>query len=398
MRTISALALVLAAILFAPADAEQSPAPPPTVTSSPAPTSGSAATAGTVTSVLDPAVQPKGRYLLHGITKDPKDGSLITSVSRFGNREIIGPYLDVYIHPNDDVVVRIPAAGRIVPLSGFPYPNAMVFNSRDGMLYVAAGTIWCPDPLALSLTNVLYYDHDAGTHCEGTKGVIAVDPVTGSHHDFVGQTTGYADGIGVQARFSGASGITYDPDDGNLYVTDTYNHRIRRITMEGSVSSLAGLGKPGHADGPGAEASFNRPRGIVYCLADKSFYVADTSNNEIRKVTTEGVVSTFAGAPQTGYMDGPGVSARFDHPGGVACDSAGNIYVADTYNNMIRLISPAGIVSTLAGSKEAGVADGAASVARFNKPTDLWFDATNNILYVIDAGSNQIRKVTTIAL
>jgi DNA-binding beta-propeller fold protein YncE len=131
-------------------------------------------------------------------------------------------------------------------------------------------------------------------------------------------------------------------------------------------SSLAGAGKAGNADGTDAAAEFNGPRGIAYCANDKSLYVADRDNEEIRKVTLDGVVSTLAGAPEAGFADGTGTAARLDHPQGIACDPAGNIYVSGTS-------------------------------ARFANPTDLWFEQSDASLYVIDEGSNNIRKVTTVA-
>ena len=123
--------------------------------------------------------------------------------------------------------------------------------------------------------------------------------------------------------------------------------------------------------------------------------MADTNNNEIRKVTLQGVVSTVAGSLEAGYADGPAATARFNHPSGIACDGAGNLYVADRDNNVIRELSAPGTVSTLAGSTEAGTVDGVGAAARFSHPGDITYDPASGALYVVDFDSNDIRKVTT---
>ena len=157
---------------------------------------------------------------------------------------------------------------------------------------------------------------------------------------------------------------------GNVYVADTYNHTIRKITPAGVVSTLAGLaGSCGSADGTGANARFYYPYGVAVDSAG-NVYVADTDNHTIRKITPGGVVSTLAGlAGSSGSADGTGANARFHYPSGVAVDSAGNVYVADTDNHTIRKITPAGVVSTLAGlAGSYGSADGTGANARFYQP------------------------------
>ena len=209
-----------------------------------------------------------------------------------------------------------------------------------------------------------------------------------------GEEEGFADGKDRVARFNEPTGIAMDAA-GNLYVADGENHRIRKVTPAGVVSTLAG-GKKGFADGEGSAARFNIPYDIVIDTAG-NLYVADGENHRIRKVTPEGVVSTLAGSGSTGcesggFADGEGNSARFHHPCGIAMDAAGNLYVADTYNNRIRKVTPEGVVSTLAGSKR-GFADGEGSAARFYVPSGIAIDAAGN-LYVADEGNHRIRKVT----
>ncbi|WP_447773392.1 hypothetical protein [Variovorax boronicumulans] len=203
---------------------------------------------------------------------------------------------------------------------------------------------------------------------------------------------GNADGTGPSAQFYGPVRAAVD-HAGNVYVADHYNHSIRKITPMGLVSTLAGSGAPGRADGLGSAASFDHPAGIAVD-GDGNVYVADTKNNSIRKITPAGVVSTLAGAGTAGYADGPGLAALFDYPTGLALDGSRNLYVTDTFNHRIRKITPAGVVTTLAGSGIAGRADGPGSAASFSGPLGLAFDGSGN-LYVVDRDNHSIRKITS---
>ena len=152
-------------------------------------------------------------------------------------------------------------------------------------------------------------------------------------------------GDGSPATLADPFGIAVG-EDGTIYVADAGDsNQIRKITPDGSVTTLAG-GREGSADGAGAQASFHTPSGLAID-ADGNLYVADTGNNRIRKVTPEGVVSTIAGDGTAGYADGPSAQARFNGPIGVAVDKDGNVYVADSYNDRIRKISKDGQVTTL---------------------------------------------------
>ena len=211
---------------------------------------------------------------------------------------------------------------------------------------------------------------------------------------------GSANGTGSTARFSFPSALAVDSAN-NIYVADTGNSTIRKITPARLVSTFAGLaGSPGSANGTGSAARFNFPSGVIVDRAGTgNIYVGDTSNFTIRQITPAGVVTTLAGSPgMRGGTNGTGSAARFELPEGMAVDSAGNIYVADTDASTIRKITPGGVVSTFAGSfAKAGPQNGTGSAARFNLPTDVAVDSSNNV-YVADSNNCTIRKITPAAV
>jgi DNA-binding beta-propeller fold protein YncE len=227
------------------------------------------------------------------------------------------------------------------------------------------------------------YVTDGGNHS-----IRKVTP-QGEVSTLAGSERGSADGEGSSAQFDTPYGITIDVA-GNLYVADKWNHRIRKITPKGEVSTLAGRER-GFADGQGSEAQFNEPHGIAIDAAG-NLYVMDTMNTSIRKITPQGEVSTFAGSQLHGFADGEGSFARFEFPRGITIDAAGNLYVADAQNNRIRKVTQKGTVSTIAGSGERGFADGEGSSAQFEYPSSIAIDAAGN-LYVTDWGSQSIRKI-----
>lgn len=205
---------------------------------------------------------------------------------------------------------------------------------------------------------------------------------------------GSADGTGSAARFTEPFGVAVDTS-GNLYVADTSNNRIRKITAAGVVTTLAGGSGQGSTDGTGTAARFNEPRGVAVD-GSGNVYVADYQNHTLRKITPAGVVSTLAGsAGASGSSDGTGSAARFKSLQGVAVDTAGNVYVADTANRTIRKVTAAGVVTTLAGTAEqSGSTDGSGAVARFSEPRGITVDSTGT-LYVADYTAHTLRKVTS---
>jgi sugar lactone lactonase YvrE len=205
---------------------------------------------------------------------------------------------------------------------------------------------------------------------------------------------GSTDGTGTNAKFNLPSGITID-SSGNLYVSDNSNHTIRKITPAGVVTTFAGsAGSFGSTDGTGTAARFFKPQGIIIDSSD-NLYVCDVFNHTIRKITPAGVVTTIAGtAGSTGSVDGTGTAARFNNPIGITIDSSNNLYVCDGLNHTIRKITPAGVVTTIAGSAGTyGSTDGTGTAARFQQPLGITIDSSNN-LYVCDIFNHTIRKIT----
>lgn len=196
------------------------------------------------------------------------------------------------------------------------------------------------------------------------------------------------------ARFNQPHGVAVD-SDGNVFVADTGNHTIRRISPGRRVSTVAGrAGRPGSIDGKGREARFNMPRGVAVD-SEGVIYVADTGNHVIRKISKTGDVTTFAGtAGQFGGADGQGPQARFYGPTALAVDEAGTLWVADSSNDTIREITPAGVVTTAAGrAREVGSQDGIGAVARFNYPCGIAVDHAR-VIFISDSANRLIRRMT----
>lgn len=207
---------------------------------------------------------------------------------------------------------------------------------------------------------------------------------------------GDEDGSGDQATFNNPDGVTVARDRGGegndtLYITDLGNNEVRQIGPDGEVTTVAGTGEAGYVDGPADTAQFDNPDGIVTDTSG-NIYVADSGNNVIRKITPEGEVSTLAGTGEAGNADGDAGEAQFDTPTGITMDSSDNLLVTDEGNNTVRKITPAGEVSTIAGTGEAGFADGVVAEAQFDAPHGIAIDDQDNI-YVTDVGNSRVRKI-----
>lgn len=204
---------------------------------------------------------------------------------------------------------------------------------------------------------------------------------------------GYVDATGPAARFRGNGGLGVDAS-GNVLVSDWDNHAIRRITPGGVVSTLAGNGTSGSANGNGTAARFTNPNGLAID-GSGNVYVADWANHTIRRITPAGDVTTLAGAPGLrGSADGTGLAARFNLPSGVAVDAGGNVYVADQANHVIRRITAGGVVTTFAGlAGSPGTVDGTGTSARFTNPAWLSVSPSGDVFVVSGAGDT-VRKIT----
>jgi DNA-binding beta-propeller fold protein YncE len=207
-----------------------------------------------------------------------------------------------------------------------------------------------------------------------------------------GSTIGYADGTGTNAKFNSPKDIAVDKY-GNIYVADESNHKIRKITLNGKVTTLAGS-IAGYVDGEGTKSKFLYPRGIAVDTYGENIYVVEYIGNRIRRISAQGVVSTYAGS-EIGFEDGLSSDAKFFNPSGIAVDTKGNVYVADSNNHKIRKIDTKGQVSTFAGST-FGFAYGIAANSKFKYPSAVAVDALGSV-YIADSGNHKIRKSAVIS-
>ncbi len=273
-------------------------------------------------------------------------------------------------------------AGRVVEVTTLAGSGSGSYANGTG----SAASFNGPNNLAIDSAGNLYLADTANNRIRKITPAGVVTTFAGSG------TAGFVNGTGTGAQFNVPEAIGID-SSGNLFVGDTGNNVIRKITPAGVVTTFAGStsGTAGSSDGTGTAARFNGLQGLTID-GSNNIWVADSNNNTIRKVTSSAVVTTFAGSGTAGSANGTGTAAQFDWPQGVAVDSSGNIWVADTNNNMIRKITPGRVVTTLAGSGSSGALDGLSTAARFSGPRGLAIDAAG-IIYVADSGNNLIRTV-----
>jgi sugar lactone lactonase YvrE len=296
----------------------------------------------------------------------------------------------------------------------FNWPLGLCFSAADGHLYVAdsrndtirqvsaaGNTLTCAGvPAAFDRPyagcvdpagNLYIADKDGNTIRKVTPaGQVSI--LAGSDG-----VAGYDDDSGQAALLNEPQSICYNPDDGALYFCDTNNSLIRRVTLAGVVTTFAGTyGVADSVDGIATTAGFNYPSGICFNTVDRCFYVADTNDHTIRKITQAGVVTTPAGAHETrGTSDGTGAEARFYDPVAICASPVGDVYVADTFNHTIRKVTTAGVTTTVAGiAGQSGHVDGAGGIAKFYDPWGIAYDGADGSLYVADAFNYVVRRIT----
>lgn len=279
--------------------------------------------------------------------------------------------------------------GEIYTVAGGEYGD-----SSDGELAVDAKMSYLSD-VAIDGSGNLYIADTTNNK------IRKVDAVT-LRMETVAGTGGYGyagdGGLAHDAQFRSPTGVAVDTN-GNVYIADTYNNRIRKVDASGTITTFAGTGMSGDSgdNGPANEAALRSPTGVAVDGLG-NVYIADSSNHRIRKVDTAGIITTIAGSENSGYAGdgGPANEARLYYPHTVAIDHAGNVFIADTYNNRIRRVDTSGGISTVAGSSSTdGYAGdgGQATDARLNGPEGVAVDTAGN-LYISDTDNHRIRKVT----
>ena len=304
-----------------------------------------------------------------------------------------------YVNNSDSIIISLSIRGGFNNYD--LYPNGWFDNIKLDTVYVepVIGTIPFVstfagndtygdiDDSALNSTFNEIYDIELDTNgdmyvADGFNGKIRIIYSNGT-------VSTYVDGRALNASFS-PFGIELD-HSGNLYVTDPHNNKIRIIHSNGTVSTYAGTGVSGSLDGPALNATFDHPLGLELDSSG-NLYVTDSHNNKIRIIYSNGTVSTYAGTGASGSLDGPALNATFNHPIGLELDSSGNLYVASLYNHNIRIIYSNGTVSTYAGTGGDESLDGPALNATFYHPIGLELDSSGN-LYVADFFNNKIRII-----
>ena len=291
---------------------------------------------------------------------------------------------NVYFTSNN-AVFKIDSTGNLVRLAG----TSRAGYSGDGGPATQA-QLASPYGLALDSSGNLYIA-DGGNQC------IRKVTAAGIISTFAGNTAaGYFgdNGLAVRAQLNNPLGVAVD-SAGNVYIADSYNQRIRKVTPSGLISTVAGDGTCcfGGDNGPGTSAQVHQPESIAID-GSGNLYIADLGNNRIRKLSANGTITTVAGTGANGFSGdgGPATSAQLQIPWAVASDAAGNLYIADA--NRIRKVS-AGTITTVAGAQNSGFAGdgGASSKALFDQPNGVAVDALGNV-YIADTNNSRIRKLT----
>jgi trimeric autotransporter adhesin len=284
-------------------------------------------------------------------------------------------------------VREVSPAGIITTVAG----NGTYSYSGDGGPATSA-QLYSPGGVAVDGAGNLYIADTSNNRIRRVSPAGIITTVAGNG------TTGFSGdgGPATSAQLNEPAGLAVD-GAGNLYIADTDNFRIRKVSTAGIITTIAGNGKPGYTGdgGPAASTGLSYPAGVALDGAG-NLYIADTGNERTRKVSPEGIISTVAGNGVFGYSGdgGPATNAQLYWPEGVAVDGGGSLYIADSRNSRVRKVSPEGIISTVVGGGDRGLGDGGpATVAQLGLPWDVVLDDAGN-LYIADAGDDRIRRVS----
>lgn len=339
------------------------------------------------------------------LTSTPASDTLTAELQFYVPQGISGFSFTAYLE-TDTGMINLPAVGasHLMTVAGDGRIGSSNGRGNIAQFNQPYGVVAIPESLrgswhSLGLPNIRAFVVDGSNHRirfvteEGVVGTLA------------GSSAGFADGSGTSAQFNGPRVAAIHPD-GSLFVSDLFNRRIRRIAPDGSVTTIAGTGTAGSADGPGTSATVNSVEGMVIDSGG-TIFITDAGTHTVRRIeylsgdpsqASAYRVTTIAGGT-IGSLDGTGSAARFNVPAGIATDGTGRLYVADVMNHTVRVLTRttnpnAMAVTTLAGSPgQSGTADGAGSAARFHTPTGIAADSARN-LYVTDFGSHRVRRVS----
>ena len=353
---------------------------------------------GATRKLLLPAAGSILTYVGNGTLGNSGDGGLaLSAMMRYPLGMTIDPSTgDLYISDNNVIRMVAKSTGIITTVAG----NGLSGYNGDGLLATSSRLPYSLDIAIDPITGDLYIAdtyNDIVRLVTKSTGLISTIAGTG--------ISGYSGdgGLATNATLSYLEAIDVDPSTGNLYITDSRNNVIRMIAKStGIITTIAGTGQNGYSGdgGPATSASFSSPNSIAIAAVTGDVYIADTSNNAIRMITkSTGIITTIAGTSRSGYSGngGPATSAKLNRPSDVAIDAVtGNIYICDTGNNVIRMIAKStGIITTVAGTgrSEYSGDGGPATLAMLSNPQSVAIDASSGMMYIADTSNNVIRSV-----